>query len=1092
MMKKYGTKLLFALVAWFGVGLSQGFAADDYPSYEKVTEGFKKVQPGSGETASMYTVYTKEATGELLLELPKNYASKKYFIGTTVASGDVFAGLQVGDFYVQWREYNKRIALIEPNTSIRSGGDTESKDSVERLFTGRVLLDLPILTKSPQGGVVIDGRSFLVGNASTLFGRYGRSTNPALAKIVKDKVFPKNIELAFELPNASGNLQTLYYSISEIPEGGNYQPRVADQRIGYFTTSYADYGKYQRDDVPVNYINRWHLEKRDPSLKVSPPKEPIVFYIEHTTPVRYRRWVKQGIENWNAAFEKIGISDAIIVDYQDKATGAHMDKDPEDVRYNFVRWLNNNIGTAIGPSRVHPETGQILDADIVLTDGWIRHFRSQFDDFIPVLTMEGMGAETLAWLADNPRWDPRVRFAERNQRKQVMADIQANTAATFTPSNAHLIGQHALDGLVGRTSQLNGLCMAPEGLRMDTAMMRMLMEIGPELVLKEEPKSNQSEEIDDGVSGTWDLKLTGIPELNEVEATANLDVGSDGNVTGTVGSPQGEATIDSGKWDADAKQLALELSPPGSPGKFVVVGTVEADAISGQWTVIVEENPVLSGSFSGKRIEKKMRKAEETSEATASEDDEEEPDDEDEPKSEESTKKDEKKEDAPKKSDDALLDGMPEEFVGPLLAELVSHEVGHTLGLRHNFKASSLYSLCEINSEGIKGKKTLASSVMDYIPINLRVAAGDLQGDYTMTGVGPYDFWAIEYGYTFEKKLDKILERSSEPELQYATDEDTTGPDPLARRYDFSKNPLEFAKEQSALIERFRKQLMDEYVKKGDSWTKAREGYELTLGLQARNTSMMANWLGGAFVNRDKKGETNERLPVQVVPAEEQRAALAFVLESTFRDSAYALSPELLSRLTRDFMDGSFGGEPTWPVHDRILAMQGSALTQLMNPTTLRRVYDNEFRVPAEEDTITLPELLTKVGNEVWSELEDQAEKDYTDRAPMISSLRRNLQTEHMERLIDLVLPGDGSAANKAIKNLSVMQLTEIKGKIDKLLEKKSGAKMDSYTKAHLLESSQQMGKALDAQYVYNQSSGGGSVPQIIVLSGSEAESSQK
>ena len=112
-----------------------------------------------------------------------------------------------------------------------------------------------------------------------------------------------------------------------------------------------------------------------------------------------------------------------------------------------------------------------------------------------------------------------------------------------------------------------------------------------------------------------------------------------------------------------------------------------------------------------------------------------------------------------------------------------------------------------------------------------------------------------QYGYTFEKNLQPILARAVEPELQYATDEDTLGPDPLARRYDFSRKPLEYAKEQGRLIERFRKRLMDDYVKKGDSWTKAREGFELTLGLQARNSNMMANWIGGAFVNRDKKGD---------------------------------------------------------------------------------------------------------------------------------------------------------------------------------------------------------------------------------------------
>ena len=194
---------------------------------------------------------------------------------------------------------------------------------------------------------------------------------------------------------------------------------MADERIGYFTTSYSDLSQYVDDKTDVEFINRWHLEKRDPRLKISPPKNPIVFYIEHTTPVRYRRWVKDGVLAWNDAFEKIGISDAIEVYYQDAQTGAHMDKDPEDVRYNFVRWLNNDIGTAIGPSRVDPNTGQILDADIILTDGWIRHFRYEFDSLLPRIMMEGYSPETLGWLADNPNWDPRISFAHPAQRNHL-------------------------------------------------------------------------------------------------------------------------------------------------------------------------------------------------------------------------------------------------------------------------------------------------------------------------------------------------------------------------------------------------------------------------------------------------------------------------------------------------------------------------------------------------------------------------------------------------------------------------------------------------------------------------------------------------
>ena len=257
---------------------------------------------------------------------------------------------------------------------------------------------------------------------------------------------------------------------------------------------------------------------------------------------------------------------------------------------------------------------------------------------------------------------------------------------------------------------------------------------------------------------------------------------------------------------------------------------------------------------------------------------------------------DEDEDDEDEELAEQMLDGMPESFIGPLLADLVSHEVGHTLGLRHNFKASSIYSIDEINSEELKGKKPLAGSVMDYLPTNFKVDNGEIQGDYAMIGVGPYDMWAIEYGYTLkskEKQLKKILSRVAEPQLAFATDEDTRGPDPLARRYDFGKEPLNFAKDQISLAQKTRKRILDDFVKDGDSWYKARRGYLLTLALQTRASSMMANWLGGVFVNRDKKGDPKDRKPIEVVPAKEQRDALNFVVESTFFDDVYGLTPEL-------------------------------------------------------------------------------------------------------------------------------------------------------------------------------------------------------
>ncbi|MEO1525768.1 MAG: zinc-dependent metalloprotease [Planctomycetota bacterium] len=950
------------------------------PPFDKISEGYEEVGVSDiKQRRGFFRLWQRKKDAQLLGELPKNFATKSYFIALTLSSGDQYAGLQSGDWVVKWRQYDDRLALIAPNLTIRATGEAEAKASVSRLFTDQVLLDIPIVAKGPSGGPVIDLDSLLIGNASTFFGRSVRITNSRIKSLKSVKVFPTNVEIAIEVVGAGSQFQTLHYSFSEVPSpSSGFKPRKADQRVGYFTTTFSDLSKYTDDETTIRYINRWNLQKRDPKLKLSPPKKPIKFYVEHTTPVRYRRWIREGVEYWNKAFEKVGFVNAIEVYYQDAASGDYMELDPEDVRYNFIRWLNNDIGTAIGPSRVHPMTGEILDADVILTDGWIRHFNFQYDDLMPRLAMEGASPETLAWLSEHPRWDPRLRMTAPSRHNEIRETILREAQKPFAgyrmaATDASLLGDDEYDGLLGQLSQKNGFCMAAGARSIDLALARMdwaLMMLDDKDAVKKKDDEDEKKEDDE----------------KEGESDEDEDDAEDGD-----------------KDDAD-----------------------------------------------------------------------EEGDDE---------KDDEDEKEADEKDDADMLDGMPDWFVGPLLADLVAHEVGHTLGLRHNFKASSLYTLDEINSKEVKENKTLTASVMDYSPINLRYESGEVQGDYAMTDIGPYDFWAIEYGYTLDEgSLAKLLQRCGEPELQFATDEDTSGPDPLARRYDFAKDPLDYAEEQIKLVKLYRERILEKFVKEGDSWAKARRGYELTLSQQTRAASMMSNWVGGAFVNRDKKGDPGDRPPVEVVPAEQQRAALDFVIEQTFYDEAYGLTPELLERMTAEsWIDGGgFGvsSEATWPVHDRVLGLQASALTWLMNPTTLRRVYDNEMRLPADQDTLTLPELLDKVSDSAWSELDSECPENRSNRAPMVSSLRRSLQREHLQRLIDLVLESnDRTAAYKPIANLARMHLRKVSDKVEFRLKKCSG-KMDDYSLSHLTEAKERIEQALKAGYTYqgNQPVGGGAM----------------
>jgi hypothetical protein len=152
------------------------------------------------------------------------------------------------------------------------------------------------------------------------------------------------------------------------------------------------------------------------------------------------------------------------------------------------------------------------------------------------------------------------------------------------------------------------------------------------------------------------------------------------------------------------------------------------------------------------------------------------------------------------------------------------------------------------------------------------------------------------------------------------------------------------------------------------------------------------------------------------------------------------------------------------------MGIQANVLAMMMYPTTLRRIYDNEFLIPADEDALTLPELLDAISAEIWSELDQEPSKKYTAREPMISSLRRNLQREHLELLIDLSKSSYyGTAAYKPIADLVVEKLRYIKeNKIDRISEDQM-ANLDPYTRAHLKDASMQIQKALEANYIYKQ-----------------------
>ncbi len=880
--------LLFLLPA---AGPSDGDGSGkppEYPPFEEVSKGLERVVSTSDGATPLWELWAERKEGRLIAVLPQGFATQMLMIACTVSGGDPEAGVMGPTHYAKWRQIGKQLALVAPDLAVRTKDD-EAKGSVEDLFTDSLIVNVPVASMK-DGRPVIDlgalatqqAGKFFNANSATNYGPSMPMLNAGLATLTKAKAFPQNVVVEYEAPRQDGRFVRVTYSIGLLEGTPGFEPRKADPRVGYFYDWYEDYSRSGDAEVAERYISRWNIQKADPKLRMSPAKQPLVWYVEHTTPIRYRRYVREGIEMWNTAFEAIGIDGAVQVRQQDAATQAYMDIDPEDARYNFFRWNMSDAGYAIGPSRTNPLTGEILDADVVWNQGLTRAVRSMLENLSNDIVQTSFGPETLAWLDEHPEWDPRVRLASPAHRDQLLRERELARARAVESE----LGSDEHPWTQGARNPTNRAC-----------------KIG--------------------------------------------------------------------------NQLAMDFSL--------------ADAAFAAGLIVAE-------------------------------------------------------------SEDKL-DGMPEQFVGGMIRYIAAHEVGHTLGLQHNMAASSIRKLSEINAEGYCGATT--GSVMDYCAANINQgqALGPAQGPYATPVLGPYDVWAIRFGYGPADERAKVLSEVSNPDHVFVSQiAMSVGSDPRNMTWDLGTENLEFCASRLALVKDLRTRLVSEIVDDGESWAEARRRYTSLLGTQLQALAIASTWVGGTYENYDFKGDPGARPPVEDVPVDKQRRALALVLENAFRDDVFGLSPELVRHLGKEYWWDSKGidellEDPSYTVHDTVGGVQATALSFLLNPTKLRRVYDNEYRTDAK-DELTMAELVGAVSEAVWT------------GTP--SSFRRNLQREHAERLIDLALLDSTSPSLRAISTLAANELR----KVDSRAEQALGQMADAYAEAHLNDLRSRIAKALDAAYV--------------------------
>ena len=645
------------------------------------------------EEDTYYTIVNEE-------DLSKEFIYFYYIISGAQAGGA--SGGDMGDSSVlEFRKFKDDLALYKKNTifnydqsnniskstltnilesfvgrfEVKINEEDKYLINIDKLFLGEMLVGLTPPKEYAEYYSLILGR---IDDKKTYISRVKNYPKNTSIEVTYGFFNPSPKASVDAVPDARYSSIVARHMFVEMPDS-DYEPRVADQRIGYFSTKITDlstYDYFKGKDL----INRWRLIKKDPSAELSEPVNPIVFWVENSTPEEIKPFVVEAIELWNIAFEKAGFKNAVVAKIQPDDA----EWDAGDVQYNVIRWASTPSPrySGYGPSVANPRTGEMIAADIV--------------------------------------------------------------------------------------QEFNSI--------------------------------------------SYGYRLRKI-------------------------------------WGYDEENDPLR-----------------------QWIV-----------------------------------------------------------------------------------SLTLHEIGHTLGLRHNFKASWLYDATEIHDKRITGNNHIGS-VMDYDPINI-APEGVQQGNYFPTEPGPYDIWAITFGYTQEMSdadRESLLAQSTKPEFIFGTDDDAMGSpggntDPRNKRYDMSSDPITYTVQRLQIIDNKINELPEIFNEPGSTYTELKATFDSLLRDKGRFAESIAIQIGGVYSNRLVVGQESGMTPFEVVPYKEQKRAMKALNEHLFANDAFVFSPEILKLLQSEKRAASYGNSDDDPkVHDRVLRMQTSALSFILHPRVMKRLtnsskYGNEY-----------------------------------------------------------------------------------------------------------------------------------------------------
>jgi hypothetical protein len=757
------TTILLALFCQAAFGAAQAIVSSCPPGKEPQTQTL----------VGLLTVHV--ICDRVIFEIPLRGLNRDILVNTEFAalstgSDFVAPGSLVDNRVVRLIRLGNKIFLEDVRYEILAREQPNLQRGVEAASLRTVIRVFDIIGEGPGGEPQIDVTSVFTSEVPAGFALdlmrhfHMRAVDPKRSYVQTVTAFPGSIDVRFyqtwtadptELRQSSdtesrpATLGFIFHSsilaLPPVPMRGRY----ADERVGYFTVPFDDYGTGERGSVRRAYIQRYRLEKKDPSAEVSEPVKPIIFYLSQEVPDQWRPYIKRGIEDWQQVFEAAGFRNAILA--RDAPTvQENPNWDPEDVRYNVVRWTPSGRQNAMGPAVIDPRSGEVISSHAIF-------------------------------------WHDVLRLAE-----------------------------------------------------------------------------------------TWYFTQVG-------------------------------------PLDPRAQKLPL-----------------------------------------------------------------------------------------------------PEDITGEMLRYIVKHEIGHALGLRHNFKGHSAYSTAQLRSRDWTQKWGNSASIMDYSRLNYVAQPGD--NAYLLPRFGPYDFFAIEWGYkpftqiavvdgkrvrqpmssdSEWSQLDQLAaQQTTNPLLRFGGEDDAAAVDPQVNTHVLGNDPIEAADLGLRNIDRVMPLLIPGTTQIGGSYARMSEMYEALIAQRHRELMAVAKLAGGVEETRYQAGR-GPVPPFQPVTAQRQRAAIKFLVDRAFVTPTPLLEPDVLFRMA------PYGGAS---------ALQGS------NVQLLRKLIDGGVIERMAEARELDPAIKGYSGIDMLYDLNDGLFRELEARVPVIDMFRRNLQRNYV--LLLLVAAGvenDPQAPSKSI-----------------------------------------------------------------------------